>query len=99
MTILAWFLCIFNIFFAVISFVPCIMGGAMGMDSPQAQKDKMAIIFCILFLTFPIVCLICGILPVILNYFQMPITAVIFGLWPIFEAICVLTYMYCNESN
>ena len=91
MSFTSFVLCVFNIFFAIISFVPCLMGGVMGMASPQAQKDPLSIILCILFLTFPLVCLICGFLCPILNHFKWNIAAVVLGLFPILEAVSVIS--------
>lgn len=99
MSVVSFVFCVINVFLAIVSVVPCLMGGAMGMDSPQAQKDPTAIVICFLFLTFPIVSLVCGILPPILNHFKMPVIALLCGLWPWIEAISVILYMYCNEPN
>lgn len=99
MTTLSWLFCIFNIFFAVVSFVPCIMGGAMGMDSPQAQKDPFSIAMCILFLTFPLVCLLCGFASPILNHFKLNILSIIVGLFPILEAILVIGSLFVFGKN
>ena len=66
------------------------MGAAMGADSPQAQEDPFAIAFCYLFLTFPIVCLACGILSPIFYYCKCNILSVVFGIFPIAEALTVI---------
>ena len=60
--------CALNIVLGVASFFPCLIGAAMGMDSPQAQNDAVAVFICWCFLSFPIVCVICGLLS-------------LFGLW------------------
>jgi len=99
MGILAYIFCVLNVFLALISIFPCIMGAAMGADSPQAQNNPLAIAMCYIFLTFPVVCFICGILPPVLNHFKMPILAVGFGLWPWIEAISVIGFMWFNDTN
>jgi len=53
----------FNIVLALISAIPCLMAGAMSMDSPQAQNSVLAHAVAYLILSFPLVSLICGILP------------------------------------
>lgn len=95
MFILSWLFFIFNLLFAVVSFVPCIMGGAMGMDSPQAQKDPFAILLSILFLTFPVVCLFCGILSPVFQYFKLSPLCVLVGVWPSIEAAIVILILFC----
>lgn len=99
MTILSWVFFVFNVLLAGVSFVPCFMGGLMGMDSPQAQKNPIAIIICTLFLTFPLVCLLCGAACPILNYLGMPATSVIFGVWPLFEAALVLGFIILSPID
>lgn len=99
MSVVMYIFAALNILFGVVSVVPCIMGGVMGMGSPQAQNDPLAITFAILFLTFPIVCLICGILPPVLNYFQMPWVGLFFGLLPYIEAASVIGFMWINEGK
>jgi hypothetical protein len=75
------------------------MGGAMGMDSPQAQKDPFAITLCILFLTFPIITFLCGMSLPILNHFNLNKTALIIGLLPIIEATIVIFSIYVFGDN
>jgi hypothetical protein len=99
MNILLLLLAIFNLVFAVVSFVPCIMGGVMGMDSPQAQKDPLAITFSILFLTFPIVSLLCGLALPILSYFKQYTIGLILGFLPIIEAAGVILFMFIMDSG
>ena len=53
----------FNIILALISAIPCLMAGAMSMDSPQAQNSFIAHAVAYLILSFPLVSLACGILP------------------------------------
>ena len=53
----------FNIILALISAIPCLMAGAMSMDSPQAQNSVVAHAVAYLILSFPLVSLVCGILP------------------------------------
>lgn len=90
MSIVAYIFCVINLVLAVISFVPCLMAGGMSMDSPQAQKDPFAITLCILILSFPIVCLLCGILTPITNYFKWHYATVFFCVLPLLEAASVI---------
>jgi len=55
----------FNIVLALISAIPCLMAGAMSMDSPQAQNSVLAHTVAYLVLSFPLVSLICGIIPLL----------------------------------
>jgi len=55
----------FNIVLALISAIPCLMAGAMSMDSPQAQNSILAHAVAYLVLSFPLVSLICGIIPLL----------------------------------
>jgi hypothetical protein len=55
----------FNIVLALISAIPCLMAGAMSMDSPQAQNSVLAHAVAYLVLSFPLVSLICGIIPLL----------------------------------
>lgn len=87
-------LSVWNLLFAIISFVPCIMGGAMGMDSPQAQKDPMAILLSAAFLTFPIVCCVCSIVGLISGIYEYYKTSLFMGVFPIVEAIAVIFTLY-----
>lgn len=99
MTVLSWLFCIFNIFFAVVSFVPCIMGGAMGMDSPQAQKDPFSIAMCILFLTFPLICLICAFACPLLQHFKFNILSFLVGIFPVCHAATVIGSLIIFGKN
>lgn len=99
MSIVSYVFCVINIFLGLASIFPCIMGAAMGADSPQAQNDPWAIVLCYVFLTFPIVCFICGILPPIMHYFKMPVLVLLFGLWPWIQAVSVIGFMWFNEPS
>jgi len=55
----------FNIILALISAIPCLMVGAMSMDSPQAQNSIIAHSVAYLILSFPLVSLVCGIIPLL----------------------------------
>ena len=61
------------------------------MDSPQAQKDPLAITLSILFLTFPILCLICAFLSPICNAFKYNMLAIVFGVLPLVQAVGVIS--------
>jgi hypothetical protein len=56
-----------NIVLGLFSFIPCVMVGAMSMDSPQAQHDPWAILISNTFLTFPLVSILSGILSLIIK--------------------------------
>lgn len=99
MNILLMLLAVFNLVFAVVSFVPCLMGGAMSMDSPQAQKDPLAAVLCITILTFPIVCLLCGLALPVLSYFKQYTIGLILGFLPIIEAAGVILFMFIMDSG
>lgn len=99
MNIILILMAIFNLLLAIVSAVPCIMGAAMGMDSPQAQKDPLAITFSILFLTFPIVCFLCGLSLPVLSYFKQYLLALIIGILPFLEACIVIGFMFVNDSG
>ncbi len=99
MQILSIVLCIWNIIFGIISFVPCIMGAAMGADSPQAQKDPLSILLCYLFLSFPVICIICGLSSLGFGLFGHYKTAIVVGLWPILEAALVVSLLYFFGNN
>lgn len=60
-------LSIINCALAVLSFLPCMMAGLMSMDSPQAQNSVLSHVFCCLILGFPIVCLVCSVVPEYIN--------------------------------
>jgi hypothetical protein len=53
----------FNIILALFSALPCFMVAGMSMDSPQAQNSIIAHTVAYLILSFPLVSLVCGILP------------------------------------
>lgn len=79
-----------NIFLCLITAMPCLMAGAMGMDSPQAQASLFAHIICYTVLSFPLVCLVCG---VISTFFNSTLGLVISFL-PISEAILFVAILY-----
>lgn len=60
-------LSVINCALAILSFLPCMMAGLMSMDSPQAQNSFLSHVLCCLILSFPIVCLICGVAPEYIN--------------------------------
>lgn len=75
-----------NIVLGLFAVVPCLMG-TMVMDSPQAQHDPWAILVCYIFLSFPIVCWVCAFLT---YWFR----SLVFGLFPISEAILFVTTLW-----
>lgn len=99
MSIFLYIFCFINILLAVISFVPCLMAGGMSMDSPQAQKDPIAIALCLIILTFPIVCLICGLALPVLAYFKQYSLGLILAVLPFIEAISVILFMFMIDSG
>ena len=60
-------LSVINCALAVLSFLPCMMAGLMSMDSPQAQNSVLSHVLCCLILCFPIVCLVCSVVPEYIN--------------------------------
>ena len=99
MTIFLYVLSVINILFSIISAIPCLMAGVMSMDSPQAQKDPLAIFLCLTILTFPVVCFLCGIFLPILAYFKQYILGLIIGFFPIIEAVSVILFMFIMDSG
>lgn len=76
-----------NFLLGLITFMPCLMVGAMSMDSPQAQNDPIAHIVSNIIMSFPLVCWICAALSCFIrSYFIVlfPLiesTLFIFTLW------------------
>jgi len=64
---ITYFLCTINICLALALAIPCLMAGVMSMDSPQAQSSYLAHAICGIILSYPLVCLICGIMPLIIK--------------------------------
>ena len=69
------------------SFIPCLMAGAMSMDSPQAQHSVLAHLVMYIFLSFPFVCWVCG----GLSYY---LKSWVLGLLPICEATLFITTLW-----
>jgi hypothetical protein len=61
MNILISVLGIVNILLGVASIPPCLMAGLMVFDAPGSTESITHHIVSFLFLTFPLICLICGI--------------------------------------
>jgi hypothetical protein len=80
----------FNIILALISVIPCLMAGAMSMDSPQAQNSIIAHVVAYLILSFPLVSLVCGILPFLFTIKW----AIVIALLPICEAVIFLSIVF-----
>ena len=55
----------FNIILALFSALPCLMVAGMSMDSPQAQNSVLAHVVAYTILSFPLVSLVCGIIPLL----------------------------------
>lgn len=84
-----------NIILALMSAIPCLMAGAMGMDSPQAQASVSAHVVCSLMISFPVVCLVCGMVGLLwVNNWGLLVV-----LWPWLEACAVIGYLYLNDAN
>lgn len=81
---------IINLLLGVMGFIPLFMAGVMSMDSPQAQESLFAHIICYTILSFPIVCLICG----LISNFCTGRLALIVSMFPIIEAILFITILY-----
>jgi hypothetical protein len=77
----------FNIVLGLFSFIPCLMAGAMSMDSPQAQNSTIAHLVMYIFLSFPLVCWICAGLS---YYFK----SLALGLFPMCEAVLFITTLW-----
>jgi hypothetical protein len=80
----------FNILLALISATPCLMAGAMSMDSPQAQNSAIAHVVSYILLSFPLVSLVCGILPFLFTLKW----AIAIALLPICEAVMFLSIFF-----
>jgi len=74
-----------TILLGLFSFIPCIIAGAMGMDSPQAQRDPLTIFICYSVLTFPLVSIISGILSLMVSKRWQ----IYFVLIPFFEMLLI----------
>lgn len=95
MKILITTFCIFNIILAFVSFIPCLMAGAMSMDSPQAQNSTLAHIICYAMISFPIVCLVCG----ISANFVSGNFSLLLSFFPIFEAMLVILTLFLTQND
>lgn len=84
---------ILNIFLAVAGFLPCLMVGAMSMDSPQAQESIVAHIICYSIITFPLVCLVCGTVSYFIHKFSSSF-ALLLSLLPITELVSFIGFLY-----
>jgi hypothetical protein len=75
-----------NILLAIMTALPCLIAGAMSMDSPQAQHSTIAHLLCYMMLSFPLVCLVCGLFSLFImnmsNRFALLVCVI-----PILEAI------------
>jgi len=80
----------FNILLALISAIPCLMAGAMSMDSPQAQNSAIAHVVSYILLSFPLISLVCGILPFLFTTKW----AMIIALLPICEVVLFLSVVF-----
>jgi hypothetical protein len=79
-----------NIILAVMSFLPCLMGGLMIFDAPGSTEKISNHIVSFLFLSFPVVCLVCGIMSLFVNN-KYPIY---FALFPIVEGTTFVSILY-----
>jgi hypothetical protein len=80
-------LSVFNILLGLFSFMPCLIVGAMSMDSPQAQNDPFAHLVMYILLSFPLVCWVCS----GLSYW---LKSYLIGLFPIGEAFLFITILW-----
>jgi hypothetical protein len=80
----------FNIILALFSALPCLMVAGMSMDSPQAQNSVLAHVVAYTILSFPLVSLVCGILPFL---FTIKL-AIVIALLPICEAVLFLSIVF-----
>jgi len=81
-----------NILLGLVSFMPCLIVGAMSMDSPQAQESFWAHLVCFMIMSFPLVCWICGGL---CYYFK----SYLIGLYPIIEAFLFITTLWILSNE
>jgi hypothetical protein len=80
----------FNILLALISTIPCLMAGTMSMDSPQAQNSAIAHVVAYILLSFPLISLVCGILPFLFTTKW----AMTIALLPICEVVLFLSVVF-----
>jgi len=82
-------LSILNFILAVISAVPCLMAGVMSMDSPKAQNSLVSHIVCRIILSFPVVCLVCAVVPQFIDKFSIFV-----AIFPIIEMTLFVSIIY-----
>ena len=80
---------IFNFILAGISAIPCLMAGVMSMDSPKAQNSLVSHIVCWTILSFPVVCLVCSIVPQFIDKFSIFV-----AIFPIIEMTLFVSIIY-----
>ncbi|NCA20578.1 MAG: hypothetical protein EBS86_05520 [Crocinitomicaceae bacterium] len=80
----------FNIILALFSALPCLMVAGMSMDSPQAQNSVLAHVVAYTILSFPLISLVCGILPFLFTTKW----AMAIALLPIFEVVLFLSVVF-----
>lgn len=86
---------VINILLSIVSFIPCLMAGVMSMDSPQAQNSWVAHAVSNTLLTFPLVCLICGIIPsFIISRYGLIISVI-----PICETVLFFLTLYILSNG
>lgn len=84
-----------NFLLAIISFVPCLIAGAMSMDSPQAQNSWVAHLICYTILSFPLASLACSIIP----QFLSGRLALIVSMIPLYEALTFFITLYALSNR
>lgn len=87
-------ICVINIFLGVISIPPCFMAGIMGLyDSPESNKSFWGTLFCYFIISFPVVSLLCGIIP---RYYNNIFSSMVL-LFPIGIITLLVFYIYINR--
>lgn len=84
-----------NILLSVIGFIPCLMAGTMSMDSPQAQNSWLSHAVSNILLSFPLVCLACGIIP----FFIINRCGLVVSIIPVCEAVLFFLIMYILSNQ
>jgi len=82
-------LSILNFILAGISAAPCLIVGVMSMDSPKAQNSLVSHIVYWIILSFPVVCLVCAIVPQFIDKFSIFI-----AVFPIIEMTLFVSIIY-----
>lgn len=86
---------IMNLVLAIFGFIPCLIAGAMSMDSPQAQNSWLAHAVSNTLLSFPLVCLVCGIIP----FFISSRYGLVVSIIPVCEVVLFFLILYILSNG